>query len=81
MVRAAATQSPPPSMSSPHCRHRLAVPAAAPGFPGGLPPPEGARLRQEDHEDFERPAGDFPVWGRRPAGGGGGGLPPAAEGV
>jgi len=48
-------------MCSAHSRHRLAVPAAAPGVPGGLPPAEGAGLCEEGHEDPERPQSYFSV--------------------
>lgn len=66
-------------MSCPLYRHRLAVPTAAPGVSRGLPPTEGTRLCEEDHEDSERPQGDLPVWWRGPTGGGRGGPPPAEE--
>lgn len=40
--------------SSLRSRHRSAVPAAAPGVPGGPAPAEGAGLREEGHEGAER---------------------------
>lgn len=61
------------------CRHRLALPAAAPGIPRGLIPAEGAGLREEDHEDPERPQSDVPVRRRGAAGGGGSGAPQAGQ--
>lgn len=45
-------------------RHRLAVPPAPPGVQRGSPPAEGLGLREEDHEDPERPQSDVPVWRR-----------------
>lgn len=43
------------SLTSSLCsRHRSAVPAAAPGVPGGPAPAEGAGLREEGHAGAER---------------------------
>lgn len=58
-----------------HYRHCLAVPAAAPCVPWGLPPAEGTGLCEEDHEDPEWPQSDVPVWWRGAAGSGCSGPP------
>lgn len=60
------------------CRHCLALPAAAPGVPGGPTPAEGAGVREEGHEGPERAQSELPVW-RRGASGGGGSGPSQTE--